>query len=355
MKQFATNTRESEFRPRTTAGSRPREKGYVLLTLLLVIALMGIFALAAASKIDFEIRRDRELEMIHRGVQYSRAIRAYYKKFQRYPTKLDDLDSTNNLRYLRKHYKDPLNKNGDFRLLHYGEQGVTLGGGLVGGGGSIPGATPVGSPTGLNGSAQNSSAFGSGSSGSSGFGNSGVNSSGVFAQSSGNSNTGFGANSNSQATTGQQGTTPASGSDPTQASTQVAPGTAQGDTSSSSQQLIASGPIVGVASISKKDTIREYNKKKRYNEWQFVYDPAFDRGGLITTPYQPSLAMAQSNLQPGTTGSTTGQSGFGQPASGQSSFGGSSFGQSPSGQSGFGNTGGSTTPVQPANPSPQQQ
>jgi hypothetical protein len=131
----------------------------------------------------------------------------------------------------------------------------------------------------------------------------------------------------------------------------VVPGTAQGDTSSSSQQIIASGPIVGVASVSKKDTIREYNKKKKYNEWQFVYDPAFDRGGLITTPYQPSLAMAQSNLQPGATGSSTGQSPFGQPASGQSSFGQSSFGQSGSGNSST--TGGTTTPVQPATTSPQ--
>jgi type II secretory pathway pseudopilin PulG len=349
VKQFANQAHESEFLPRT-GGSRPREKGYVLLTLLLVIALMGIFALAAASKIDFEIRRDRELEMIHRGVQYSRAIRAYYKKFQRYPTKLDDLDNTNNLRYLRKHYKDPLNQNKDFRLLHFGEQGVTLGGGF--GGGSIPGATPVGSPAGLNGSGQGSSAFGSGLGGSSGFGNSGVNSAGVFAQSSGNSNTGLGGSSNSQTTTAS-GTTPASDSDPTQAS---APAKAQGDTSSSGQQLIASGPIVGVASISKKDTIREFNKKKRYNEWQFVYDPAFDRGGLITTPYQPSLqnfASGQNNLQPGgATGTASPQSGFGQSSSGQSSFGQSSFGQSSFGNSS--SPGGSTTPAQPATP-PQQQ
>ena len=346
MKPFTTLGRKSKSSRQTAPRPRRQEEGYILLTLLLVVALMGIFALAAASKVDFEVRRDKEQEMIHRGVQYSRAIRAYYKKFGRYPTKLEDLDNTNNLRYLRKHYKDPLNKNKDFRLLHFGEQGVTLAGGIAG-------ASPIGSPAGVNGSTPSTSAFGGSPSASSGFGNSGVNSSGVFAQSSGlgaNSNTGTAANSNSQTTTGQ-GTTPATGTDPTSASAQVVPGTAQGDTSSSSQQIIASGPIVGVASVSKKDTIREYNKKKKYNEWQFVYDPAFDRGGLITTPYQPSLAMAQSNLQPGATGSSTGQSAFGQPASGQSSFGQSSFGQSGSGNSST--TGGTTTPVQPATTSPQ--
>ena len=332
-------------RPQKT---RPQEEGYILLTLLLVVALLGIFALTVTSKIDFEIKRDQEQEMIHRGVQYSRAIRGYYKKFGRYPTRLEDLDNTNNLRYLRKHYKDPLNKNKDFRLLHFGEQGVTLAGGLVGGGlgGSIPGASPA---AGLNGSGQNGSAFGGGLAGS-GFSNSGVNSSGVFAQSSGfggNTKSGLGANSNSDASSGQAGT-PASGSDPTQASAQVAPGTAQGDTSSSGQQLVASGPIVGVASISRKDTIREFNKKKRYNEWQFLYDPAFDRGGLITTPYQPLLQTlinpGQNNLQPGATGTSS---------PGQSSFGQSSFGQS--GQSGYGTGSSQGGPVPPATTPPQQQ
>lgn len=61
------------------------DRGYVLLTLLLMVTVMTIAALAIVPTIKFEIRRDREEEMIHRGVQYSRAIRAYYKKFGRYP------------------------------------------------------------------------------------------------------------------------------------------------------------------------------------------------------------------------------------------------------------------------------
>lgn len=352
MKYFAAQRREARKARQTASGghpkpgtrpneARPNEEGYVLLTLLLVVALLGIVAVTATVPMKFEMQRDQETEMIHRGVQYSRAIRAYYKKFNRYPTKLEDLDNTNNLRYLRKHYKDPLNKNKEFRLLHFGEQGVTLAGGIGSvAGGTIPGATPAGSPAGLNSSAQSGSAFGGGTAGSI-LGNSGVNSSGVFAQSGAS-----GANSNSQATTGQ-GTAPASGSDSTSASTQVVPGTAEGDKSSSSQQLVASGPIVGVASICKNYTIREFNKKKKYNEWQFLYDPSVDRGGLITTPYQPLLQtmtnLGQNNLQPGN--GTGGSSGT------QSSFGQSSFGQS-----GFGNNssaGGAATPVQPATTSPQ--
>jgi type II secretory pathway pseudopilin PulG len=371
----------------TATRRRPREEGYILLTLLLVVALMSIGVLFGfIIPIKFAYQRDQETEMIHRGVQYSRAIQGYYKKFGRYPTKLEDLDNTNNLRYLRKHYKDPLScKNGkcqDFRLLHYGEPGVTLGGGFSIGGGSIPGASAVGSPAGQNSFGGSSSAFGnsgssssafgnsgfggSGSSGS-GFGNSGVNSSGVFSQSSGsgpgsggNSSGGFGTNSNSQPGSDQQGTTSGSGSDSTQ--TPQTPG-AQGDANSGGQQLVVGGPIVGVASLSKVATIREFNHKKKYNEWQFLYDPSTDRGGIITTPYQPAL---QAFTQPGLNGAQpaagTNSSPFG--GSNGSSFGnssgssfgnsgGSSFGQ-PSSFGNNGNSGGSSSPSQPPS-NPQQQ
>jgi len=322
VKPFAGQTRDSASGGQTVAHRRPGEKGYILLTLMLVVALLSIsLAFGVIIPMQFAIQRDQEQEMIHRGVQYSRAIRGYYKKFGRYPTRLEDLENTNNLRYLRKRYKDPLNKNRDFRLLHFGEPGVTLGGGFSLGGGSIPGATPTGSPTGLNGSSSNGSAFGGSSfgnsgfgnsgSGNSGFGNSGVNSSGVFAQSSGNS--GFGANSNSQTSSGQPGTAAAPGSDPTQASSQVASGTAQGDTNSSSQPVIG-GPIVGVASVIKKNTIREFNKKKKYNEWQFIYDPMNEpRSGLITTPNQPLLQGFGTQPLNGTQPGSNNSSSFGQP------------------------------------------
>jgi len=348
VKQFAVRTQKSAT-GRTAAGRRPHEEGYILLTMLLVVALMAIFALAVITEMKFTMQRDQEQEMIHRGVQYSRAVRGYYKKFGRYPTRLEDLENTNNLRYLRKRYKDPVNKNQEFRLLHFGEQGVTLGGGGISlGGGTIPGASPVGSPGGMNGSSSSNSAFGGSTFGNSG---SGVNNSGVFAQSSGfgaNSNSSFGANSNTSATNpNAAGTNPSSGTDPSSSpqnsqdasSTKIS--SAGASDQSSGQQPVSGGPIVGVASISKKTTIREFNKKKKYNEWQFVYDPTTEpRNGLITTPNQPLLqGFGSQPLQNGT-----------QPGTNN----GSAFGQS----NGFGNNSNSMAPpVQPppANPPPQQQ
>jgi type II secretory pathway pseudopilin PulG len=329
-------SRSGQAAPRTS----PREQGYIMLTLLLVVSLMAIFALAVITPIQFQMQRDQETEMIHRGVQYTRAIRGYYKKFGRYPTKLEDLDDTNNLRYLRKHYKDPLNKNKDFKLLHFGDPGLALTGSI--GNGAVAGATPVSSLNGPNGSGLGSSASGGPTFGSSA--SSGVNSQGVFSQSSGLGN------SNSQTGSGQ-GTNAASGSDATQDPSQ-AKGTGQGDDSSTGQQVIAGGPIVGVASIVKKNTIREFNKKKKYNEWQFIYDPTADRGGLITTPYQPALqGFGTQPGQPGQNGTQAGSStgsSFGNSSG--SSFGnsnGNSFGQS----SGFGN---GSNPPSPPTSSPSQ-
>jgi type II secretory pathway pseudopilin PulG len=361
---------------------RRREDGYVLIALMLIVTMLVIAAAVAAPTIAFEIRRDREQEMIHRGVQYSRAIRGYYKKFGRYPTRLEDLDNTNNLRYLRKRYKDPLNKNQDFKLLHYGDPGVALNGGLGSfGGGSIPGANSVGA---MNGPGAGSSPFGGSGSGSSfsqssfsqssGFGG---NSNSSFGGSSGggfggSSNSGFGGstfnnNSSNSGTsssgsaasgtgTNQPGSTDSSqtGASTSGDSSSTQNGSTQNGSSGSNgqgnNQVFGGGPIVGVASLSKEKTIREFNKKTKYNDWQFVYDPSTDRGGLLTTPNQPQLQVGNQNLN--------GQNGQnGQPGSGGSSsspFGtssGSSFGQ----PTGFGNNPGPMggTPNQ-APSSPQQ-
>ena len=80
---------------------------------------------------------------------------------------------------------------------------------------------------------------------------------------------------------------------------------------------------MGVASASKENTIREFNHKHKYNEWQFVYDPTTDRGALLTTPSQPVLQLSNQPLQngqtgnPNTNGSAFGQStGFGNNQSG---------------------------------------
>ncbi len=108
---------------------RGAEQGYILLMLMLFITVLAIAAAAVAPSIAFQVRRDREEELIHRGVQYSRAVRRYVKKFGRYPMRVEELENTNNMRFLRKRYKDPVTGQ-DFKVLHLGEVQLAFGGGI---------------------------------------------------------------------------------------------------------------------------------------------------------------------------------------------------------------------------------
>ena len=98
--------------------------------------------MAVAPAFVQQMKRDREEEMIHRGTEYARAIKKYYKKFGRYPANLEQLDNTNQIRFLRRRFKDPLTKDGQWKLLHYGDIQVLTGGAMMG----MPGVQ-MGAPT----------------------------------------------------------------------------------------------------------------------------------------------------------------------------------------------------------------
>ena len=67
--------------------------------------------------------------MVWRGEQYERAIGLYYRKFGKYPTKIEDLTKqTNGVRFLRQAYKDPMNKDdGSWRFIYVGPNGQLIG------------------------------------------------------------------------------------------------------------------------------------------------------------------------------------------------------------------------------------
>jgi len=306
--------REPKTATKQTVHKKSKERGYVLMTMLLFVALLAIGATAAIERIDMQVKRDREEEMIHRGVQYSRAIRNFVKKFGRYPTRIEDLEETNNLRFLRKRYKDPITGK-DFKLLHMGDiQSIRVP--------TLPGATPVsamGGAKGQQGFGQSSPQSGFMQSGSAGIGNAAT---GTPA----NGNSGQLALSGDLAGNNQAAN---SGPDNTQNSGAQKSGADQNSDNNSSSgtwnekgspgefqpgqmngQTFGGGPIVGVASLSKEKTIRVFNNKDHYNEWFFIYDPMTDRGGLINTPYQPGLAGA---VMPGQMGMPGMQGGAGMP------------------------------------------
>ena len=53
---------------------------------------------------------------MHRGDQYVRAVRLYYRKFGHYPGSIEQLEKTNNIRFLRQKYVDPMTGKPDWRI-----------------------------------------------------------------------------------------------------------------------------------------------------------------------------------------------------------------------------------------------
>ena len=322
----------------TNHKSQIPQRGYMLITLMLVIALAAMAALAILPEIGQQIRRDREEELIHRGVQYSRAIKHYVKKFGRYPTRIEDLEKTNEVRFLRKRYKDPITGK-DFKILtmtdvqlaYAGEIGGAPGappgnpltaGGLQGPGG--PGAQANAGAGGLNGAALTGGFAGGGFAG----GGTGPGLGGLNPNPGGVGTPGTTAGSN-----GGQDSEETAGEDTNPAGSNASPGQNQAGQPTSgplgqspgagNNQVFGGGPMVGVASTSKDKTIRVFNKKDHYNQWQFIYDPSTDRGGLLTTPSvgSQSLTSATPTTQPGapaTPGTGAGASGQQSPTGTQS-------------------------------------
>ena len=102
----------------------PKQSGYILLAVLFLVALVLLSLAVAAPRIAKSIQRDRELELIHRGEQYKRAIKLYYRKFGSYPSSIEQLENTNNIRFLRKRYTDPMTGKDDWKIIHFGQAHV---------------------------------------------------------------------------------------------------------------------------------------------------------------------------------------------------------------------------------------
>lgn len=278
-----------------------REDGYILIGVILLLALFVIAMGVAAPKIAADIQRDRDLETMHRGKQYIRAIKLYYLKFHAYPPSLDALVKQNEIRFLRRKYLDPTTGKDDWKPVMFGQNktpmamgffGQPLGGIGMGGtalAGTGPGGTP-GSPigggsTGLfagSGATQSASSTdpsaGAGAGGISGIGGAG----------------GIGGGGVAGATSGT-GTTDASGN-PTSGST--------------AGQTFGGAGIIGVTPMSPKQSILVYKKKNHYNEWEFLYSPLSEQqmvtggGGAGLGQTNGSPGVGAPTYTPPNTGST---------------------------------------------------
>ncbi len=288
------------------------EDGFMLLTVVVMVALLLIALSVAAPVVARQLQREKEIESQHRMEQYVRAIQLYQRKFPgQYPPSIKALENTNNVRFLRQVYVDPLTGKADYKLIHQGEQKTKIHvffgqelDGLAGSGG-------MGSPM-----AAQSSGGGAVGGGLGAIGGGSTNVTSTNALNAGFGDATIGTSSGSPTgSTGATGTNGASGTNGT--GTNGTNGTdALGDGTV--------GAIVGVGTSKSGTSITQPNGQTTYETWEFWYDPRIEMlkqgvnvtGGGISSQSAGSFGSdagtglsnsgaAGSNGMNGTTGSTS--------------------------------------------------
>jgi len=314
---------------------------------MILLALFTIALAVALPKMAIEVQHDRDLETMHRGKQYVRAIQLYYRKFNAYPPNLDALVKTNDIRFLRKKYIDPTTGKADWKPIASCQNKTPIAMGFFGQPLGPPGCGP-GIGTGVTGGLPGGPAQGAPGAPGSGsiFGNSGSTGGSIFSNSPTSGAPTSGAPNGGTATGNP--TSPTAG----------APGTGSGDQSGTGGTDANGNPtggmggtigqtfggsVIGVSPASPKQSLFVYKKKDHYNQWEFLYSPLQE---------MQQMGGGMTGGQPG-----AGQPGMGQPGTPFGGQPGSPFGGQPGGGPGFGPGGnGGSSPIQPPTtppPSPQ--
>jgi type II secretory pathway pseudopilin PulG len=255
-------------------------RGYALITVMFMTTVLLISLTAALPSVYQEGQREKEAELIFRGIQYARAIALFHRQFNRYPVSVKELLQTNGIRFLRKAYLDPMSKKGAWRFIHANAAGVLIDSKTMGPRSNNPlGKTPAGGAAGsatgsaVGGAASSPAAGGTSSPGFQLFGNQTSNRPALQQRTSGFSDEG---------------------------------------------QDIKGAFIVGVASTSKHSSIRVWNNYSHYDEWEFLGVDMSMLGVPAGIPGLPGGSGQPGGIgQPGGVGTpqtqprTPGSSGFG--------------------------------------------
>jgi type II secretory pathway pseudopilin PulG len=255
---------------------RSGESGYVLLAVMLAVTLILVAMSIEVPRIAQQIKREKEEELVHRGKEYATAVKRFvHKNGGRYPASVEQLEDTNHIRFLRKKYKDPMTGESDWKVVHAGEAQI-----------KIPAANP-GAPGGVNPGLSGSGA--------------GINPPGTP--------TTPGAN---PPPPGQAPLNPNAGGSTFGQPTQGGGTGNLGSLNTSNignGQTVGGGQIIGVASTSKKQSIKEFNDKDHYDEWYFVYDLRLEQSGSTgVTVAEPRVGGSSTTGSSTTGGGTSGTS-----------------------------------------------
>ena len=261
-----------------TAGKHS-ERGYALLVVVFLVSVLLISTMVVAPNILTEGRREKEKEMIWRGKQYTRGVKLYYRKLGRFPTSLDDLTKPKigSLRFMRQAYKDPMNKeDGSWRFIYVGPAGQLIGSLKPQQNVQLFQAGGIGTPANA------------------------LNGPGAPAQPGAIGQQGLGGTPPGGTTPGAP-----SGTNPP-ATTGTPVGTDQSDSGSNPQAIpsgdtptIIGGNIIGVGSKVNKSSVIVYDKARNYRLFEFIWDPSKDTLGVGQPGMQTGTGLGQVNGSPG--------------------------------------------------------
>ena len=99
----------------------PAESAFTLVGLLITVTVINVVVAAALPLWSQTIKREKEEELIFRGLQYAEAIRIFQERNGRLPISLEELIE-NEPRCIRQLWKDPMNPDGQWGLIF--SQGV---------------------------------------------------------------------------------------------------------------------------------------------------------------------------------------------------------------------------------------
>jgi type II secretory pathway pseudopilin PulG len=279
---------------------RENEQGFMLVGLIVAIFIILLLLGIAAPKVARDLRREREVEAIHRGNQYVQAVRRYYmKNGNQYPATLEQLEKTNNIRYLRQRYADPMTGKPDWRLIKVGEAKTTVKGFF---GQPLPGLAP-----GLGAAASMVSP-----------GISGGTSPGMSSSPNASSSPTFGTPSVG-GTSASTGTSPLGGTSDSGVS--GATGSTGGIASQSATSFGGGGaPFVGVGSSKSGESITVLNEQTSYQTWEFIYDPRIEQLKAKASLFGGGPATSSGTSLGSPPGTTTGAPTTTTPGSSPNSF-----------------------------------
>ena len=100
--------------------NRRAERGYNLVALVIGVTILNVLLAAVLPLWSTAIRREKEEELIFRGLQYAEAIRVFQNRFHHLPTRLEELLEVKP-RCIRQLWKDPMTEDGKWALVIQGQ------------------------------------------------------------------------------------------------------------------------------------------------------------------------------------------------------------------------------------------